>query len=121
VEIYGVQSKKMPAFYESWKQGKKVTVPPTETIASGLAARSVFDLPFLILKDLITDVVLLSEEDLIDGVRLAVRYTQNLAEVAGAAALKALFILRERLQGKKVVAVMTGGNISIPALTSMLC
>ena len=121
VEIYGVQAKKMPAFYESWKQGKKVTVSPAETIASGLAARSVFDLPFLILKDLITDVVLLSEEDLIDGVRLAVRYTQNLAEVAGAAALKALFILRERLQGKKVVAVMTGGNISIPALTSMLC
>lgn len=121
VEIYGVQAARMPAFYQSWKQGKKVTVAPAETIASGLAARSVFDLPFIILKDLITDVVLLSEEELIDGVRLAIRYTQNLAEVAGAAAIKAAFNLRDRLQGKKVVLVMTGGNISISVLASILC
>lgn len=121
VEIYGVQAAKMPSFYESWKKGKKVTVSPAETIASGLAARSVFDLPFIILKDLISDVVLLSEEELIDGVRLAIRYTQNLAEVAGAAAIKAAFVLRERIRGKKAVIVMTGGNISIPVLTSILC
>ncbi|MCX7823375.1 MAG: pyridoxal-phosphate dependent enzyme [Syntrophobacterales bacterium] len=121
VEIYGVQAARIPAFYESWKQGKKVTVSPAETVASGLAARSVFDLPFIILKDLITDVVLLSEEELIDGVRLAISYTQNLAEVAGAAAIKAAFALRERIRGKRVVLIMTGGNISIPVLASILC
>lgn len=121
VEIYGVQAQKMPAFYESWKQGKKVTVSKADTVASGLAARSVFDLPFIILKDLVADVVLLSEEELIDSVRLAIRYTQNLAEIAGAAAIKAAFALKERIQGKKVVLVMTGGNISISSLASIVC
>jgi threonine dehydratase len=110
----------MPSFYESWKQGRKVIVPPAATAADGLAARTVFEIPYLILKDVIHDVVLLNEEELEEGVRLALRYTQNLAEVAGAAALAATFKIREQLAGKKVVAVMTGGNISLSRLTDIL-
>lgn len=120
VKIIGVQAQRMPSFYESWKQGKKVIVPPAATAADGLAARTVFEIPYLILKDVIHDVVLLNEEELEEGVRLALRYTQNLAEVAGAAALAATFKIREQLAGKKVVAVMTGGNISLSRLTDIL-
>jgi threonine dehydratase len=53
-------------------------------------------------------------------VRLALRYTQNLAEVAGAAALSAAFKIRDQLAGKKVVLVMTGGNISLSRLKAIL-
>lgn len=120
VRIIGVQAERMPSFYESWRQGKSVIVPPAATVADGLAARSVFELPFVILKDMIHDVVLLTEEELHEGVRLALRYTQNLAEVAGAAALAASFKIKEQLAGKRVVAVMTGGNISMTRLTGIL-
>ncbi|SFM39474.1 threonine ammonia-lyase [Thermodesulforhabdus norvegica] len=120
VELIGVQAEKMPAFYESWKKGKRVTVPRSDTVAAGLAARSVFELPFTILRDTIRDVVLLSERELMDGVRLALRYTQNLAEVAGAASLACAFKIRNRLKGKKVVLVMTGSNISSQLVARIL-
>ncbi|MEJ5347542.1 MAG: pyridoxal-phosphate dependent enzyme [Desulfosoma sp.] len=120
VELIGVQAQNVPSFYESWKRKEKVTVPSAHTVADGLAARSVFEVPFLLLKDVVSDVVLLTEEELIDGVRLALRYTHNLAEVAGAAALAAAYKIRERLAGKKVVVVMTGGNMTYGKLEKIL-
>lgn len=120
VRLIGVQAERMPSFYESWRQGRRVIVPAAETIADGLAARSVFDIPYEILKERIDEVVLLSEEELREGVLLALRYTQNLAEVAGAAALAATLKIRDQLAGKKVVAVMTGGNLSMPRLKQIL-
>ena len=97
-----------------------MVVHSADTVAEGLAARSVFEVPYLILKDRIQDVILLSEEELLGGVVMALRYTQNLAEVAGAATLAAAFKIRERLQGKKVVAVMTGGNLNLGRLNQAL-
>jgi threonine dehydratase len=120
VELIGVQAERMPSFYESWRQGKNVIVPAAETVAEGLAARSVFELPYMILKDRIKDVVLLTEDELMEGVRLALRYTQNLAEVAGAAALAAAFKIKERLTGKRVVVVMTGGNLNMDRLARII-
>lgn len=120
VELIGVEAELMPSFHDSWRQGKRVTVQSADTVAEGLAARSVFEVPFLMLKDRIKDVVLLSEEELLDGVLIALRYTQNLAEVAGAATLAAAFKIRDRLAGKKVVAVMTGGNLNMSRLVQVL-
>jgi threonine dehydratase len=120
VELIGVQAAQMPSFFESWRQGKKVTVAPADTVADGLAARSVYEIPFLILQKQIKDVVLLSEEELLEGVRLALRYTQNLAEVAGAAALAAAFKIKDHLKGKNVVVIMTGGNLGMTRLCQIL-
>lgn len=119
VELIGVQAANMPAFYESWKQRKRVTVSRAETVAAGLAARSVFELPFSLLLDTLHDVIVLTEEELIEGVGLAVEYTQNLAEVAGAASIACALKIRNRLEGKNVVVVMTGGNIS-PGLAARM-
>ena len=80
-------------------------------MADGLAARSVFQLPFAIMKDRITDVVLLSEEEILQGIRLAIETTHNLAEGAGAARIAAALKIKDRLAGKKVALVMSGGNL----------
>ena len=120
VELIGVQAARMPSFHESWRQGKKVTVPPADTVADGLAARSVYEIPFMILQNRVKDVVLLSEEELLEGVRLALRYTQNLAEVAGAASLAAAFKIKQELAGKNVVLIMTGGNLGMNRLSQIL-
>ena len=111
VEIIGVQAEKAPAFYQAWKRGEWCVLDEASTLADGLAARSVFQLPYFIMKDTIDDVVLLSEEELLEGIRLALEATHNLAEAAGAASIMAALKLRERLAGKKVVLVMSGGNI----------
>lgn len=110
-EIIGVQAERAPAFYESWKKGERITIEEADTVADGLAARSVFQLPWVMMKDLIDDVVLLTEEEILEGVRLALQTTHNLAETAGAVALGAALKIKDRLAGKKVVLVMSGGNL----------
>ena len=111
VEVIGVQPERAAAFYASWKKGERVTIDVADTVADGLAARSVFQLPYLIMKDRIADVVLLSEEEILQGIRLALGATHNLAEGAGAAAIAGAIKIRDRLAGRKVALVMSGGNL----------
>ncbi len=112
VEVIGVQAERAAAFYESWKKGERVVIEVADTVADGLAARSPFRLPYMIMKDHISDVVLLSEDEILRSVRLALETTHNLAETAGAAAIGASLKIKERLAGKKVVLVMSGGNLA---------
>jgi threonine dehydratase len=90
------------------------------TFAEGVATRVTFDLTFEILRKGLDDVVTMTEDELVGGVRLALRTTHNLAEGAGAAPLAAAMKLRDRFAGKKVVIVMTGGNIDAATLGRIL-
>ena len=109
--MIGVQAAGADAFTRSWRSGTRVAADRVATFAEGMATRVTFDLTFGILRTELDDVVTLSEEELADGVRLALETTHNLAEGAGAAALAAAFKLRDQLRGRKVVCVMSGGNI----------
>jgi threonine dehydratase len=120
VEIIGVQPERAAAFYESWKKGERVSIEVADTVADGLAARSVFQLPYMIMKDRISDVVLLSEEEILEGIRLALLATHNLAEGAGAAGIAAALKIKERLAGKKVALIMSGGNLDHEHLVQAL-
>ena len=64
--------------------------------------------------------VTLDEEELREGIRLALRTTHNLAEGAGAATLAAAMKLRDQLAGKTVACVMSGGNITNEMLRQVL-
>ena len=91
-----------------------------DTFAEGMATRVTFDLTFEILQKELDDVVTLTEAELAEGVRLALRTTHNLAEGAGAAPLAAAMKLRDRLAGRKVACVMSGGNIDAATLRRVL-
>src|SRR5580765_790243 len=119
-KVIGVQAERADAFARSWRTGSRVVVDKADTFAEGMATRVTFDLTFSILKRELDDIVSLSEEELADGVRLALRTTHNLAEGAGASPLAAAVKLRDRLAGKKVVCVMSGGNIDRATLTRIL-
>jgi threonine dehydratase len=120
VEIIGVQPERAAAFYASWKRGEWTTIETAQTVADGLAARSVFQLAYAIMKDHISDVVLLTEEEILEGVRLALQSTHNLAEGAGAASIAGAVKINERLAGKKVALIMSGGNLDHEHLTQAL-
>ncbi len=111
VQIIGVQPERAAAFAESLKKGERARLDAADTVADGLAARSVFQLPWVIMRDSVADVVLLTEEEILQGIRLAIETTHNLAEGAGAASLAAALKVKDRLAGKKVVLVMSGGNL----------
>ena len=119
-EVIGVQAERADAFTRSWTGGTRVVGEKADTFAEGMATRVTFDLTFGILKKELNDIVLLTEAELAEGVRLALRATHNLAEGAGAASLMAAMKLRDRLAGKKVVCVMSGGNIDQVTLKRVL-
>jgi threonine dehydratase len=119
-KIIGVQAERADAFARSWKGPSRVTGEKADTFAEGMATRVTFDLTFGILKKELDDIVTLSEDELAEGVRLALRATHNLAEGAGAAPLMAAMKMRDQLAGKKVVCVMSGGNIDRQTLQQVL-
>ena len=119
-EIIGVQAAGADAFTRSWRTGTRVTGDRAATFAEGMATRVTFDLTFDILRRELNDIVTLSEDELAGGVRLALEATHSLAEGAGAASLAAAVKLADRLRGKRVVCVMSGGNIDRATLTRIL-
>ena len=119
-KVIGVQAEQADAFARSWRGGSRVTRTTANTFAEGMATRVTFDLTFGILKQELDDVVTLTEDELAEGVRLALRATHNLAEGAGAAPLAAALKLRDQLAGRRVVCVMSGGNIDRATLARVI-
>jgi threonine dehydratase len=119
-KVIGVQAEGADAFTRSWRTGTRVVGERAATFAEGMATRVTFDLTFEILRRELDDIVTLSEDELADGVRLALEATHNLAEGAGAASLAAAVKIADRLRGKTVVCVMSGGNIDRATLMRVL-
>lgn len=109
VEIIAVQAERSPAAFRSWKQGS-IETAGNSTFAGGFATGTAYELPFGIYRDRLADFVLLSEEEIYDGIALAAHYTRNLVEGAGGSTLAAAFKLRERLEGRTVVLQFSGCN-----------
>ncbi len=111
IEIYAVQAKASPAAFLSWQCGK-IQSAPNATFAGGFATGIGYALPFEIYRDALTDFALLTEEEILDGIALAVFHTRNIVEGAGAASLVAALKLKDKLHGKKVVLQFSGCNAS---------
>jgi threonine dehydratase len=118
--IIGLQAAMADAFARSFRSGTRVVGESADTFAEGMATRVTFDLTFELLQRELDDICVLSEGELAGGVRLALRATHNLAEGAGAASLAAAVKLRESLRGKRVVAVMSGGNLDAAKLRRII-
>jgi threonine dehydratase len=81
------------------------------TVAEGLATRTPFALPQQMLQSDLDDFVLMSDEEILDATAMMIRATRTLVEPAGASPLAAALNLRDRLAGKRVVLMCSGGNI----------
>jgi threonine dehydratase len=118
VQVIGVQSEAAPAGYRSWQAGTLIEDTNT-TFAEGLATRTAFELPQQIMRELLDDFVLVSEDALKAATRLMIEKTRNLVEPAGAAALAAVLAAPERFAGRNVAIICSGGNISPAQLAGL--
>lgn len=109
IEIIAVQAESSKAGYLSWKN-KTITQSENNTFAGGFATGSAYEVPFNIYKDALTDFVLLTEDELKEGIAMAMNYTKNLTEGAGSSTIRAALKIKDKLQGKKVVLQMSGCN-----------
>ena len=119
IKVIGVQSEKAPAAYLSWKAGKPVE-STNSTWAEGLATRTPFELPQRILRRLLDDFVLVSDEAISSAVRFLLARNRTLVEGAAAAPLAAALMLKDSLAGHRVAMILSGGNISIAQLRGLL-
>ena len=119
IEIIGVQAAAAPAAYRSW-QARDLLEDSMGTFAEGLATRVAFALPQRILWDRLDDFVLVSDDEIRTAMLHLIATTRNLAEAAGAASLAAALGLRERLAGRRVAIVLSGGNVSPAHLSDLL-
>jgi len=119
-KVIGVQAAGADAFARSWRGPARISADRVATFAEGMATRTTYDLTFAILKAQLDDVVTLEEEELREGVRAALRLTHNLAEGAGAAPLAAARKCGSQIAGRKVICVMSGGNLDEATLRGVL-
>jgi threonine dehydratase len=119
IKVIGVQSAQAPAMQMSWAAGEMVS-SAMNTVAEGLATRVPFANTQRIMREYLDDFVLVDDSAIEEAVLLLLEHTHNLSEGAGAASLAAALQLRDRLAGKKVVVVMSGGNLSMEHLRQIL-
>jgi threonine dehydratase len=111
VEVIGVQAERTPAFVESLKAGHPVQTPPASTFAEGIAVRQPPQLTFEMVRDLVDEMITVTEEEMRRAIIMLLEKTHNLAEGAGAAGTAGVVQLRERLAGRTVGTVLSGGNL----------
>jgi len=119
IAVIGVQSDQAPAAYLSWKSGE-LQESPNLTRAEGLSTATPFALPQRIMRRLLDDFVLVSDDEIDAATALMIEKTRTLVEAAGAAALAGALKVRDRLHGHKVALICSGGNISPAQLKALL-
>lgn len=119
IRTVGVQSEACQATYLSWREGRPVAFDCNSN-ADGLAV----DLPEMalieILRRVLDDVVLVTEDDLLRAIALLLETTHNLAEASGAAGVAAASVAREALGGTRIATILTGANINTTLLPEVL-
>ena len=119
IEVLAVQSEQAPAGYLSWKQGKIVEAE-MKTFAEGVATASGYELAQAIIKELLDDFLLVSDDEIRRAIGTLVDKAHTLAEGAGATALAGAIRYPEKVKGKKVAITISGANITVEQLQKSL-
>jgi len=112
IKVIGVVAEGAPAMKLSFDEGKIVTTPRANTIADGVAVREPVAYALECMRESVDEVVLVSDEAIIEAMRRIHRALGLVIEPAGAAGLAALLAQRERWRGKRVATILCGGNMT---------
>ena len=113
IKVIGVQSKSFPSMYESVKQNTRtLTGGGDRTIADGISVKMPGEITFDIIKNLIDEIVLVDDDEITKAMFLLMERMKFVVEPAGAVGL-AYLISKKPSPGKKVVAVLAGGNVDM--------
>ncbi|MDH5463385.1 MAG: threonine ammonia-lyase [Nitrosopumilus sp.] len=112
IRVIGVQSRSFPSMYESVKKGSITTSGGGRTIADGISVKIPGQITFAIIKELIDDIVLVDDIEITKAMFLLMERMKFVVEPAGAVSL-AYLISKKPSPGKKVIAILAGGNVDM--------
>ena len=111
VRVVGVQAAGAPSYYRSWKSGRVVTTETADTIADGLATTRPTEPNVLAVRELVDEMVLVTEEEMLGAMRLLLASDDVVAEPSAAASVAAL-LQATGAHSRPVVALITGRNVA---------
>jgi threonine dehydratase len=118
--VYGAETVAIPSMYESLKAGRRVKIDPGKTIADGMQAAIPGELTYKAVRKYVDMVGLVTDQELEDAIYDLLTLGRVLAEPAGASPLAAMKGPLRGVKGTRTVLVVSGGNISVDLLTSIL-
>jgi len=114
VKVIGVETEVLPSMLQAIEAGRPVTLEPASSLADGIAVKRAGDLTFEHVKALVDEIVTVSEEEIASAILYLLEKEKTVVEGAGAVPVAALMQRRIRgLEGKRVVSIVTGGNIDV--------
>jgi len=120
IKVIGVEPEAAPKMLASLKAGKPVEVEVKPTIADGLVAKKPGNLTFQFTSNLVDDIVTVSEDEISQAIYLLLERKKALVEGAGAVSVAALISGKVKLEGRRVVALLSGGNIDLTVLNRII-
>jgi threonine dehydratase len=120
IKIIGVQAEGSPALYKSYKEGKLVNVPYSQTIADGINIKKPVERTFNIIKKYVDDVVTVDDEEISEAMIYLLERCKLVVEPSGAVGLAALLHKKSPNLSGKTVIVISGGNVDIKMIDSIV-
>jgi threonine dehydratase len=121
VQVWGVQAEGAPSMYQSVKEGKIIRLSSVKTIADGIAVKEPGVNTFSYCSQLLDGIVTVSEDEISTAILTLIEKNKMISEGAGAAPVAAvLFDKIPDLKGKKIVCVVSGGNIDVTILSRVI-
>ncbi len=120
MKIIGVQSAHAPSAFYSVKKRKITEVKARPTLADGIAIQKVGEITFPIIQKGVDEIVTVQEDEIASAILLLMERTRIVAEGAGATPLAALLSKRSKIRSKKIVLIVSGGNIDFHLLDRII-
>jgi threonine dehydratase len=121
VRIVGVEPEGAPTMTEALRAGSPVRLESISTIADGLAAPFTGELNLSIVRQYVDDVVIVTDDEIVEAMRLVMHHAKLLPEPAAAAGIAALMTGKAAVPvGAETATIITGGNIDLPKLKELL-
>ena len=120
IKVYGVQTAKVPSMVTSMDAGKPVTLDSAITFADGIAVKRPGDLTYEMVSAYVDDVVTVTEDEIAAAILALLEQQKVISEGAGAVPVAAAMFGKLPIQGKKIVCIVSGGNIDVNILSRVI-
>ncbi|HTZ55646.1 MAG TPA: threo-3-hydroxy-L-aspartate ammonia-lyase [Candidatus Acidoferrum sp.] len=120
IEIWGVEPQAGNDVQQSFARGERVLIDVPKTIADGLQTQSPGEVTFPIIKEHVAGVATVTDDELVEAMRLLFERMKLVVEPSGAAAFAAVLNERVPIRGKRVGIVLSGGNVDAARYASLL-
>lgn len=120
IKVYGVQAAGAPSMYNSVRDGMIETLDSVSTVADGIAVKQPGENTFKLISEYVDDIALVTDDEVCSAILALIEKQKMVAEGAGAVAVAAAMHDKFPIKGKKVVSLVSGGNIDVTSLSRVI-